>query len=258
MKRASKRARLDADVIHDVRVAIRRLRQALDVFAPALDSAAAKKLDKKVRKLLKRAGEVRNLDIAIDMVKNARIAGARPLIDAIRKDRTKAAKDFAQELSKLCDSDFASKWPSKLAAPSPQTDPMEGYRQNLLAMTADLFDAGERAADPTSDSDTLHKFRIKTKKFRYTLELFEPLYGPSVKARMRVLRNLQQRLGDINDYAASRRILDDYRDGRSAVVDRALDRLKRMAGDETKEFRGYVHRSFGPKQKAIWIGDFTP
>lgn len=247
----------DADAIHDVRVAIRRLRQCLDVFAPLLGSRASKKLSKKVRKILKAAGELRNLDIAIDLLKKARLARTGPLVSAIRKDRVKFAKDFAQALAKFDNGDIVGKWRDGVIAPSHQTSFTEDYRNILPAMAAEFFEAGERAADASADLDTLHKFRIKTKKFRYTLELFAPVFGKTLEMPMRVLRNLQQRLGDINDYAASGQILKDYRDSHSAVVDRALERLERMAAADTKSFRRYFHRTLGPKQKDLWIRDLS-
>jgi len=251
MHRAAKHP--DADAIHDVRVAIRRLRQCLNVFAPLFPFRASKKLRKRVRQLLKAAGEVRNLDIAIDLLKKARLARAGPLISAIREDRVKSEKAFALALAKLDDSGIAGKWRAKLTAPTHQPGLTEDYKKTLPAMAAEFFEAGERAADASAGADTLHQFRIKTKKFRYTLELFAPVYGATLDKRMRVLRNLQQRLGDINDYAASGRILKKYRDGHGAIVDRALERLSRMADAEAKRFRRYFQRTLGPKQKDLWI-----
>jgi triphosphatase len=242
----------NAGAIHDVRVSIRRLRQCLDVFAPLLGSRPSKKISKRVRRLLKAAGQVRNLDIAIDLLKKARVARTGALTAAIRKDRIKVEKEFEQSLEKLHDGGKVGKWRAKLTAPSRRRAGAAVHRNILPAMTAAFFEAGERAADASADPDTLHKFRIKTKKFRYTLELFLPVYGPTLNARMRVLRNLQQRLGDINDYAASREVLKNYRVGHDAVVDEALERLERMAAAETKSFRRYFHRTFGPRQKDLW------
>jgi CHAD domain-containing protein len=251
VRRAAKHP--DADAVHDVRVAIRRLRQCLEVFAPLFPSRVSKKLRERVRRVLKTAGELRNLDIAIELLKKSRLAGTGPLIREIRKERVKTAKEFVEAIAKLRDGDIAGKWRSKLAAPSNKRVLIEDYVGTLPVIAAGFFEAGERAADASADSDTLHKFRIKTKKFRYTLELFEPVYGATLNARMRVLRNVQQRLGDINDYAASARILKNYRDGHGAVVDRGLEHLARLAAAEVKDFRRYFHRALGPKQKGLWI-----
>lgn len=49
----------------------------------------------------------------------------------------------------------------------------------------------------------LHQFRLQTKRFRYTLELFRPCYGPGLDQRLEKLREIQNHLGEINDCAAT-------------------------------------------------------
>ena len=51
--------------IHDVRVSIRRLRQCLDVFESQFPGQAAEKIDKRVHKVLKAAGELRHRKIPV-------------------------------------------------------------------------------------------------------------------------------------------------------------------------------------------------
>ena len=53
----------------------------------------------------------------------------------------------------------------------------------------------------------LHRARLKTKRLRYTLELFRPCYGPGLDTRLAALRPLQQVLGDLNDAVASGELL---------------------------------------------------
>lgn len=50
---------------------------------------------------------------------------------------------------------------------------------------------------------TLHRFRLQTKRLRYTLELFRPCYGPGLDHRLALLREVQTHLGDINDCVAT-------------------------------------------------------
>ena len=45
----------------------------------------------------------------------------------------------------------------------------------------------------------MHKFRLRTKRFRYTLEMFKDLYGPGMLKRIESLKQVQTYLGDIND-----------------------------------------------------------
>jgi CHAD domain-containing protein len=77
----------------------------------------------------------------------------------------------------------------------------------LPAMAADLFAAGREAAEPSSKVRRLHDFRLLTKRFRYTLEIFCPLYGPAMDDRLDRLRKLQQYLGKVSDCDATAKLL---------------------------------------------------
>jgi CHAD domain-containing protein len=61
------------------------------------------------------------------------------------------------------------------------------------------------AADPPPAE--LHVIRLASKRLRYSLELFRPCYGPGLKLRLAALQRLQQVLGEVNDCAATERLL---------------------------------------------------
>lgn len=50
-----------------------------------------------------------------------------------------------------------------------------------------------------ADWAALHKFRIRSKRMRYTLELFEPVYGGGLSRLLSSLKRVQDVLGEIND-----------------------------------------------------------
>ena len=76
----------------------------------------------------------------------------------------------------------------------------ESARAALPKAAQKYFEAGRNAADGKRSPKELHKFRIATKKFRYTLELFRPVYGPSLERYIDGLRDLQSILGKLNDH----------------------------------------------------------
>ena len=61
----------DEESVHDLRVSIRRLQQALRLFRKLVDAAAAQRLRRKLRPVLKQAGQVRNRDIALAVAREA-------------------------------------------------------------------------------------------------------------------------------------------------------------------------------------------
>jgi CHAD domain-containing protein len=242
----------DPDAIHDVRVAIRRLRQCLDVFSAVFPDRAAQRIDKQLAKVLDGAGELRNLDIAIELLKESRLPRSAGLIRRIRADRTKAGKEFARTLAKLDDGGVAKKWRAKLSKSSGR-DPAVMAQKILPSLASGFFDAGQAAADPAAKPKAMHKFRIRAKKFRYTLELFAPLYGPALDPQLRALRTVQKHLGAINDCVATNDLLDEYRKHDETVVKDATKRLLQNAVSKTSSFRRYWHKTLGPEQKTVWV-----
>ncbi len=76
--RARKKAGLgDSEAIHAMRVATRRLRTALETFAPCFPGTPQRMLAREVRRLAQALGKVRDADVAIAQVKT-RLQGSHP------------------------------------------------------------------------------------------------------------------------------------------------------------------------------------
>jgi CHAD domain-containing protein len=102
-------------------------------------------------------------------------------------------------------------------------------RKVLPKLAETYFEAGRKAADGKQSSKALHRFRISTKRFRYALELFEPVYGDSLKRRLKTLHTLQDALGKISDCQTILEMLDG---------DKAIEaKLERAMKRNSKEFR---------------------
>jgi CHAD domain-containing protein len=113
------------------------------------------------------------------------------------------------------------KWESSLSADA-------NAHRILPRLAADYFKAGRKAAGKNSPK-ALHRFRISTKRFRYALELFEPVYGSTLKKRLKALHKLQDALGKISDYKS---IIELVNGDQSTTAD-----LEKAMKRKTKEFR---------------------
>jgi len=104
----------------------------------------------------------------------------------------------------------------------------ENASRRLPQLARAYFRAGRGlfAAEPTPES--LHKFRLVSKRFRYTLELFQPCYGPGLEERLAMLRNIQNLLGEINDCATTRKLVGQNQPAISKFLERRMA-LKRRA-----------------------------
>jgi CHAD domain-containing protein len=91
----------------------------------------------------------------------------------------------------------------------PSESAAENARVVLPKMARKYFEAGRKAIQGKQPPQQLHRFRLETKRFRYTLELFQPLYGPNLERYLRALRELQGALGKVSDYQAIERVLSN-------------------------------------------------
>ncbi len=102
--------------------------------------------------------------------------------------------------------------------------------------------------------EPLHDMRIAAKRLRYLLELSEPLYGKDAKRAAKVVKSLQDVLGEVHDcdelieVAAARgldELVEDTRE-RRLVLHEAFTREWETL--EKDGFRGFVEAALEPDQ----------
>jgi CHAD domain-containing protein len=90
----------------------------------------------------------------------------------------------------------------------PSRAAIENARSELPKLLEKYLKKGRKACDGNRSPQELHNFRIKTKQFRYTLELFRPLYGARLEQDLEPIRELQRVLGKLHDYNVIAESLD--------------------------------------------------
>ena len=135
---------------------------------------------------------------------------------------------------------------------NPSKSAAENAKLLLPRLAAVYFGAGRRITVKPLPPAKLHPFRLRTKRFRYTLELFRPCYGRGLGQRLDALRRIQQYLGDISDCTATRALL-----GAAAGVQTrsgtSLSRfLNQRAAARAAEFRRYWTRTFDAFGREGW------
>lgn len=115
-------------------------------------------------------------------------------------------------------------------------EPLErNARSQLPVASQQYFKAGRETFTAGATPARLHAFRLQTKRFRYTLELFRPLYGPALEEMIEALRGIQQVLGEINDCEVARELAVAGAKRRPAEVQRLLRSLDRRQAAKTAE-----------------------
>lgn len=242
------------DAVHDLRVAIRRFQQALTVFAPCFPEKDTKKTGRRLKRLLALAGEVRDCDIAARLL--SRSAAAPPVQQKIEAQRKEACARLTALLNRQASRHWYAKWRARLAQADAGAHPHFSHSaiqstaaRILPEMAAEFFNHGNRAAEAKASARKLHQFRLAAKRFRYTLELLEPLYGPGLDARLKPVRAVQTLLGDVNDCRTARDLIAAWEGGREFDA-----RLRKRQRRKTTEFAALWNETLaGPKQERQWL-----
>ena len=105
---------LNAGAIHDLRVAIRRLNVCLRVFARFYPGHSAKRVRHQLEGLMELAGDVRNRDIALELLGKAGLSAKAAIAAHLRDERRKSSNRLAREIRMWKNRGFSRKWRTRL------------------------------------------------------------------------------------------------------------------------------------------------
>jgi CHAD domain-containing protein len=189
--------------VHQARVASRRLREAVPVLAAGLKRG--RKATRKIRKVTRALGTVRELDVTVKILDELaqRPSIPRLAIEDVRAHVT-ADRDRRRSrmVARLKDVNTA-KLNRRLLEVSDElaSDPGE-WRTVLarrIASRARRLATAIREAGPLYAPDRLHDVRIAVKKLRYALELAADARVTAVRPLLGRLKRIQDTLGRLND-----------------------------------------------------------
>lgn len=215
----------DPEFIHQMRVALRRLRSALRTFRPALPAGFEATVVPPIRALARVLGGARDWDVlAGEIVEPAREAFAGDvrldaLDAAVGRARQQAREAARQALATAGHAvfllDLAARLQRIRSAPAEEdVAAFAARRLNRLHKKALALAAAAQEADPAS----LHALRIGVKRLRYAIEFFAPLYrARDAREALESLTGLQDTLGALNDLARAGPLLMQCMDSDPAL-----------------------------------------
>jgi CHAD domain-containing protein len=214
----------DVEGVHRMRVASRRLREAMPLLATAAapgksGASSRRKITRALRRVTRALGGVRELDVALgylDEIDSSRpdLAGATRTVGRfIRWEREVRRVAMLRRLEganlkRIERRILARLVDFQVTDPGSQQSPRLGRRIERRA--AGLEMAVEAAGDLYAP-DRLHGVRIATKKLRYALELARELGAARTLGSVRRLKRMQDLLGRMHDLevlAGYTRLLD--------------------------------------------------
>jgi CHAD domain-containing protein len=217
----------DVERVHDMRVAVRRMRTASRVFAPFFDPEVLDPHRKELRKIGRRLGPVRDMDVMLsDAHRFAETLPPRKRVDleglivswhAQSQEERETLKDyldsaryrkFKRSFRRFLEepekdvlpirASLGSSFPARVRHAAPPI-----IYERLASVLA--FDGWVDGTDVPLDR--YHRLRIEAKRLRYTLEFFQDLAGTEVESLIVSLQTLQDHLGSLREAVLVDRLL---------------------------------------------------
>jgi CHAD domain-containing protein len=230
-----------AVAVHDVRVAIRRFTQTIAVGRAYFHDLPK---HRRIKKMMTAAGEVRNCDVALKLIAKSRVPHSVQLRAKMQSRRKESARLLALELRKWTERKIALQWRAALTSTGTDDEAVHQLAQRTLGRIAkDFLKQGNEASTAGASPKVLHRFRIAAKKFRYALELFQPLYEPALDPIVQSIKRASALLGDVNDCETVAAMVAEYKGG-----NRLADRLKKRQHKKIEEFRECWKEEFHDEQ----------
>jgi len=190
------------EVVHQLRTTIRRIETV--VGARPEPGRNEKKLLKQLRRLRRRAGKVRDLDVQIEALRSLGLEGitrdrAR-VVSFLQQARAKQERKLQRSFQDEADSGLRKRLrraSTSLQQELPKPAELQPAQRRLLSAALDKFAAAVKRR-PTLTEENLHAFRIDCKRARYLAEMAGE--GPGVTEAIAQLKGIQDSIGAWHDW----------------------------------------------------------
>jgi len=259
-------ADVDAEFLHDYRVAVRRSRAVMRELKTVFPPEQLARFRGELRWLQQITGPSRDLDVYVldfDQLRSGLAEPGRsdlaPLLRVLRDRRVIAHREMVRALRTDRAAELRAQWPAFLSEliTLPADDRPDAIRpigeladERIKKVYRRMVKMGA-AIEDSSPAEALHELRKQGKELRYLLELFGlPLHpGDVVKPLLRALKSLQDTLGRHQDREVQVAALRSFRDevstlrgGAGALM--AMGVLIEHLGEDERAARAEFAESF--------------
>lgn len=204
----------DIEFVHRMRVASRRLRSSLGIFRDCFPKKDHKQYTKDIRAVTRSLGAARDLDVQIELLEKLKPKFADPRLSPgvnrlelrLKQQRQEAQNQVIKAMKTLGEDEtlrnlarWAAPWLEKaediyLYSPALYELAFSSIKKQLQDMLS--YDEAVRVETNVAE---LHAMRISAKHLRYTMEIFDSLYGDEIKPFINQTKKIQDLLGSIHD-----------------------------------------------------------
>jgi CHAD domain-containing protein len=210
----------DVESVHQLRVSTRRARAALDLFTTCLPKKVSKKVRRRLRKLRRLAGEIRDWDVfllnlkASGSVKYRKLQATLDLVNGLALNQRETARVALTESKQSLPFKFerlASTALASLHAPGSVAAATLGDAA-VPILTERITDLRDAAASAGSELAQFHRIRIAAKHLRYAMEIFGDCFEREFKESIYPLvEQMQEILGNLHDSDLANQRLEQWR-----------------------------------------------
>jgi triphosphatase len=203
----------DPEELHDMRVATRRLRAALKLYSEFLPKRA-ERYERDLRWVATSLGEVRDLDVHLQRLSEEVSGNVEDLeeVDSLLRERRIQAR---RRMLEALDSNRYERLMATFSAtlrrgrsPSP-TDPILEAAPELVRERYKKVRKAANRLSEDSPPEHYHDLRKKGKRLRYALEPLQEIYGKPAKKMIKLLKNMQDDLGDHQDLIVASGLMEE-------------------------------------------------
>ena len=274
----------DIEAIHQMRVASRRLRAAIDVSNQAITKKQRERWYANIQKITSSLGRSRDLDVQIDFVagylekleSTKDRPGIERLLLRLRQSRERYQPKVVNAIDRFEQNPAIEKMAKRLhemildaSRATDQANALGPFKQAGVQINKKIEElhAYRPFVDRPTMNTQLHEMRLCAKRLRYTLEVFGPTYpdnalGPATNTA----RKLQNLLGKIHDcdnwidmlpvfYTAESKRHEDFLGHRRGLkrIETAIENLTAYQVDQRRQayekFASFWHKT---DQRGLW------
>jgi CHAD domain-containing protein len=192
------------EAVHQMRVAARRMRAALRLFADVLPQPVAQHLNAELKWIASQLGQARDLDVQLKFLDAT--AERLGLAQQLRPYRAWLEQQRAQAQAALEDALRSPRFMALVHAfdelaswTSPNDVPLLEDAPRRLRQAFKAVAKRARKLERHSPAADFHKVRIRAKRLRYAAEFFAPAYGEPAERLVKRLVKVQDVLGELQD-----------------------------------------------------------
>lgn len=213
------------EFIHQMRVALRRLRSLLKIMSPALPADFVAEWNGRLRDEANRLGHARDLDVLLETILAPAeaalepppgLAGLRREAEAARRGaRARALANLAKGTHGQALLAFTAGLHRLSSNALDRSANLAGFAGLQLARLRKRARRRLKDAQGQPGIDGLHALRIALKRLRYGLEFFQPVCAARPARRLlKQLAKVQDDLGYLHDLEVAQRYLGDWAGGK--------------------------------------------